>query len=184
MKPPHKGKVAAVRESKAADMFAFGMLAVEVFTGNVPFVEQSNQEVVFQILGGVRPGMPENAKEVGLTAQMWKLITSCWQENPKKRPTIGEVVVRLREFVGRIDDGGDVVFECVSFNFIVGSLRSMIRPGGHNLRRGWLCILVDKQFLRLWGLARRSEPVRPEPSSGSPKMDFGPGFSDRQRTWR
>ena len=113
MKPPHEGKVTTARESKAADMFAFGMLAVEVFTGKIPFVEQANQEVVFQILGGVRPRTPENAKEVGLTAEMWELIKSCGLENPRKRPTIGEVVVRWREFVDQIDGGNDVVSEYV-----------------------------------------------------------------------
>jgi serine/threonine protein kinase len=113
MAPPRKGKVTAIRESKAADVFAFGMLAVEVFTGKVPLVEHENGAVVFQILGGVRPEMPENAQEVGLTAEVWKLIASCWQENQKKRPTIEEVVARWRKFVEQINNGNDAVSECV-----------------------------------------------------------------------
>ena len=70
MEPPRRGHV-MVRESKVADLFAFGMLAVEIFTGEVPFVGQGDEVVVFQILKGGRPKMPENSQEVGLTVEMW-----------------------------------------------------------------------------------------------------------------
>ena len=103
----------AVAESKAADLFAFGMLAVEVFTGRLPFEGQENEAVVFLILGGVRPKMPENAQEVGLSVEMWELFESCWRQNPKKRPTMEEVVMRLRKFVGNVNGDGNVVSGCV-----------------------------------------------------------------------
>ena len=112
MEPPRNGNVAVIRESKEADVFAFGMLAVEVFTGEVPFVGQGNAAVVFKILGGERPKMPENAQDVGLTVEMWNLIESCWQQNPKKRPTMREVVVKLQEFVSNTKDNENVP-ECV-----------------------------------------------------------------------
>ena len=44
-----------VMESKAADVFAFGMFAVEVFTGKIPFEEQKNKAVVLRISRGGRP---------------------------------------------------------------------------------------------------------------------------------
>jgi hypothetical protein len=122
MAPPRKGKVTARRESKVADMFAFGMLAVEVFTGQVPLVEHENGAVVLQILRGVRPKIPENAQEVRLTAEMWKLIASCWQQNPKKRPTIGEVVVKWREFVENASDDNDMCVRIVSFDLVLSSV--------------------------------------------------------------
>jgi hypothetical protein len=99
MEPSRRGSVKAIRESKAADVFAFGMLAVEIFTGEIPFVGQENVAVIFQILQGDRPKIPGNAQEVGLTVEMWKLIESCWRQNPRKRPTIEEIVVRLREII-------------------------------------------------------------------------------------
>ena len=114
-----------MRESKAADVFAFGMLAVEIFTGKTPFVGQENGAVVLQILRGVRPKMPDNAQEVGLTVEMWKLIESCWQQNPKKRPSIGEIVVRWQGFVQGFDDDSDGVSRCVrivSLNLIFSSV--------------------------------------------------------------
>jgi len=88
-------------ESKAADVFAFGMLAVEVFTGRIPFEEQKNETVVLPISRGGGPEIPSSAQGVGLTGEMWGLLENCWQQNPSKRPTAEEVVGRWRGFVER-----------------------------------------------------------------------------------
>ena len=93
-----------VTETKAADVFAFGMLAVEVFTGKIPFEEQKNETVVLRISQGGRPGMPEDAHAVGLTVEMWNVLESCWHQNPKRRPTMQEVVRRLQKFAENEDD--------------------------------------------------------------------------------
>ena len=110
--PPRKGNSIPEVESKPADVFAFAMLAVEVFTGKVPFDKQKNEAVVVSILEGSRPKMPENAQAVGLTGEMWNLLESCWRQDPKKRPTMEEVVRRWQRFVEHNNDG-NVVTECV-----------------------------------------------------------------------
>ncbi|KAF9644346.1 kinase-like protein [Thelephora ganbajun] len=79
-------------ESKSADVFAFGMTALEVFTGKIPFEGQSHTEAALQIVKGGRPEMPGNAQEVGLTVEMWKFLESCWRQVPEERPTMREVV--------------------------------------------------------------------------------------------
>ena len=99
MDPPSKGNNTPVLESKAADVFAFGMLAVEVFTGRIPFEGQKNEAVVLHVSRGGRPEKPENAQAVGLTDEMWKLLESCWRKNPNKRPTMEEIVRKLERFV-------------------------------------------------------------------------------------
>ena len=99
-------------KSKAADVFAFAMFAVEVFTGKVPFEEQKNEAVVLRISRGGRPELPANAQAVGLTGEIWKLLESCWQQNPKKRPTMEEVVRIWQKFV-QYNDGDNYVTECV-----------------------------------------------------------------------
>jgi hypothetical protein len=43
-----------VTETKAADVFAFEMFAVEVFTGKIPFEEQKNETVVLCVSQGGR----------------------------------------------------------------------------------------------------------------------------------
>ena len=97
-----------VMESKAADVFAFAMFAVEVFTGKIPFGEQKNEAVVLRISQGGRPEMPGNAQAIGLSVEIWNLLESCWRQDPKKRPTMAEVVRRWQKFVG--DDNDLAVF--------------------------------------------------------------------------
>ena len=91
-------------ESKEADVFALGMVAVEVFTGEVPFGEILSITAALSILEGLRPSKPQNAGEVGLTDEMWKAIQKCWRKNPDKRPKVAEVVEQWQNFVGG-DDG-------------------------------------------------------------------------------
>jgi hypothetical protein len=76
------------------------MLAVEVFAGKVPFEEKRDEAVVLHIVRGGRPEVPQNAQALGLTA----LLESCWQPNPKKRPTMQQVVKKCQRLVGNDDD--------------------------------------------------------------------------------
>ncbi|KAF9646798.1 kinase-like protein, partial [Thelephora ganbajun] len=122
---PRRGSGMSVMESKAADVFAFGMLAVEVFTGKIPFEEQKNEAVVLCISQGGRPEMPPNARAVGLTGEMWKLLESCWQQIPKKRPTMEEVVRKWQKFVESINDNNNVVPECVQIALVTRTSSSV-----------------------------------------------------------
>ena len=107
-------------ESKAADVFAYGMVGVEVFTGKVPFEELENQTVVLRISQGGRPEMPEDARTVGLTVGMWNALESCWQQNPKERPTMQEVVTEWTRFVENEDDSGTFP-ECVHTTSLISN---------------------------------------------------------------
>ena len=137
--PPRKAIGMPVMESKPADVFAFAMFAVEVFAGRIPFEEQKNEAVVLRISQGGRPEMPENAQAVGLTDEMWKVFESCWQQNPKIRPTIEEVVRRWQKLVEHTDNGKNGVTECVRIVLAVRILSSVpfsdsvIDLGNHNL---------------------------------------------------
>jgi hypothetical protein len=128
-----------VIETKAADVFAFGMFAVEVFTGKIPFEEQKNETVVLRISQGVRPTMPEDAQTVGLTVEMWNVFESCWHQNPKKRPTMQNVVRRWQRFV-RNEGGLDTFHECVQTVLLIPSssaLFSTPRDGFSGHRNPW-----------------------------------------------
>ena len=128
-------------ETKAADVFAFGMLAIEVFTGKIPFEEQKNEAVVLRISRGGRPGMPENAQEVGLTPEVWNLLENCWHQNPKKRPMIQDVVRRLQRWIGN----GDVSPEYVQTALAAWtpSQLSAIDLGYRRLQRNLWRALLD-----------------------------------------
>lgn len=107
-------------ESKAGDVFAFGMLGAEVFTGKIPFEELRNEVVLLHISRGNRPEMPRNAHAVGLTVEMWKVLESCWQQNPKKRPEMREVVKKWEGFVKNCGEL-NIFSECVQLPWLVFS---------------------------------------------------------------
>ena len=87
-----------VMESKAADVFAFGIFAAELYTGTAPF-ETETHAVAAQNHGkGKRPEMSENAQQRGLTDEIWKLLERCWEQKPNKRPLMEEVVRRWQGF--------------------------------------------------------------------------------------
>ena len=96
--------------SKPADVFAFAMLAVEVFTGKIPFGNMRNKMVPDEIARGKRPTKPQAAEQFGLTTEMWKFIEKCWSQNPAERPTADELVRTWEGFVN-----GCVVFPLGSF---------------------------------------------------------------------
>lgn len=111
LNPFHGSDGTLVVESKPADVFAFAMVAVEVFTGKVPFEGRRNEAVVVRILQGQRPEMPVNFQGVGLTDETWKLLKKCWQQSPGKRPTMKEVVRRWEMLVEHGDGDNDTITE-------------------------------------------------------------------------
>lgn len=81
-----------VTESKQADVFAFGMVAVEVFTGRAPSYLKGDTLDRGLVLKKNRPEKPENAAEVGLTDGIWELLQRCLKEEPNERPTMEDIV--------------------------------------------------------------------------------------------
>ncbi|KAF9646096.1 kinase-like protein [Thelephora ganbajun] len=102
--PPSEDSSKPLVASKSADVFAFAMLAVEVFTGRTPFEDTNNALAGIRILEGKRPAKPEAGEQLGLTAGMWKFIEKCWNASPNKRPTIDEVVGTWEGFVNGNND--------------------------------------------------------------------------------
>ena len=99
--PPDSASSNFVIASKPADVFAFAMLVVEVFSGEVPFSNTEGGSVVTHIVNGKRPARPRAAEQLGLTVKMWRFVEKCWDANPNKRPTIDEVVHSWEGFVNR-----------------------------------------------------------------------------------
>ena len=86
------------QKTKSADVFAFAMLAVEVYTGELPFKVTPASFACIMIFHGHRPGRPQ-AKPFGFTEGMWKFIQRCWNQEPIERPSIDEVVNTWEGFV-------------------------------------------------------------------------------------
>lgn len=80
------GAANTIVESKSADIFAFAMLVIEVFTGEPPFGRLGNSAVVIRVSLGFRPVIPPTIEEMG------DFLARCWDQDPRLRPEIDEVV--------------------------------------------------------------------------------------------
>ena len=99
--------------STAADVYSFGMFMYELVTDYTPFIGCLNsKEVIHAVtVKKERPFLPEPEKPI------YRVIRMCWDENPKKRPTMidvcqmivtetmalpGSDLHRLMEYVGTL----------------------------------------------------------------------------------
>ncbi|KAF9779338.1 kinase-like domain-containing protein [Thelephora terrestris] len=82
------------RNTQEADIFAYGMVVVEVFTGKCPFSEFTANVTISKIMDGERPDRPQDS---GLTDPVWDLACTCWHPELTRRPTITKLVGIIRE---------------------------------------------------------------------------------------
>jgi len=87
-----------------SDLFSFGVLLHEIFTGRSPFLAASDAETVKRILEHRPPPVVELAP--GLPAALSELIEQLLEKEPWLRPRdAGEVTARLRAVADGTDDG-------------------------------------------------------------------------------
>jgi hypothetical protein len=65
---------------------------IQVLTGELPFREHKQKELVYYVPRGTRPEKPANAKDLGISDPLWELIQKCWDGEITRRPQIQEVV--------------------------------------------------------------------------------------------
>jgi len=78
--------------TREADIYAFGLVILQVLTGEQPFSNYKPQELAYYVSLGARPDKPQNATEIGISDSLWKLIQICWDRTIEGRPQIQEVV--------------------------------------------------------------------------------------------
>ncbi|KAG6826079.1 hypothetical protein H0H92_001187 [Tricholoma furcatifolium] len=87
--------------TKETDIYAFGCLAYEAFTGKPPFAKFTAHLIISKVMHGHRPKRPPNSSSSwnawGLTEHIWMLIQRCWEETAARRPMIDAVIHRLEQ---------------------------------------------------------------------------------------
>ena len=53
--------------------------------------------VVNEIMEGVRPMKPEDAKRLGFSNELWRTVELCWLEDRNTRPGVEDVLSSLNE---------------------------------------------------------------------------------------
>jgi serine/threonine protein kinase len=88
--------------TEKADIWSFGLLCLEFFTGKDPYHAHSDLYVPVLLSKGTRPEHP-GSTAVGLTPKMWDLMRSCWQIDPAQRPSMSEIQSTIRDMLPRRD---------------------------------------------------------------------------------
>jgi serine/threonine protein kinase len=86
-----KKKVQSSFHPYKSDVYSFGMLCFEILTRELPFSKIKNtREVKEQVLDGIRPVLPLQCPQ-----ELKRLIESCWDSAPKKRPDFPKICEAL-----------------------------------------------------------------------------------------
>ncbi|GBG89182.1 hypothetical protein CBR_g48889 [Chara braunii] len=76
------------------DVYSFGVLLNELVTGVPPYIDKQLTPV--QIANGVADGWLRPAVSKSMQSDLLELISSCWSQDPQKRPNFSEAVSVLK----------------------------------------------------------------------------------------
>ncbi|KAG6326934.1 hypothetical protein ID866_12155 [Astraeus odoratus] len=87
--------------STEADVWSFGMTALELFTRKDPYHGLAKgRALTARILGGILPNRPDDKVTLSrMTDQWWKMMCWCWEYEPKGRPTMLDIVQEMQHIV-------------------------------------------------------------------------------------
>ena len=74
--------------SKSSDIYAYGMLILEICTRKPPFDELEWHRIVFEVGNGKKPTIPEDCPK-----ELSDIVKLCWNTDPKRRAVIGSIVI-------------------------------------------------------------------------------------------
>ncbi|KAF9254821.1 kinase-like protein [Marasmius fiardii PR-910] len=82
--------------SRQSDVYAYACVCYEIFTGNIPFYELAEAKIVIAVyIHKWRPSRPQDCPH--LHDSMWEMMGVCWNETPSLRPTMADVLVRVKK---------------------------------------------------------------------------------------
>jgi serine/threonine protein kinase len=80
-----------------ADVYSFAMVCYEILSGKEPFEDHPRSQFDFLIVSSAvpkRPSLPGNQND-----PLNKLIRTCWDDVPERRPTFRDILSKLKDMV-------------------------------------------------------------------------------------
>jgi serine/threonine protein kinase len=88
--------------TEKTDIWSFGLLCLEVFTGKDPYHGHIDFYVCALLSQGTHPEHP-GSTAVDLSPRMWELMRSCWQLDPAERPSMSQIQLTIHDMLSRRD---------------------------------------------------------------------------------
>ncbi|KIJ29890.1 hypothetical protein M422DRAFT_268673 [Sphaerobolus stellatus SS14] len=116
----------SVKPNPSTDIWSYGMLCLEILTGQRPFHDRSRDAQVIQgLVSGVRPTRPSpEITRRGLSNELWELMQLCWHQVPDFRPSMSDIFPTMRIFQTKHLQSRS--------SFEPGSSQSTIQRGGNS----------------------------------------------------
>ncbi|KAJ7482316.1 kinase-like domain-containing protein, partial [Mycena galericulata] len=74
----------------ASDVYAFGCVCLELYTGRPPFAHLSETATLLRVINGDRPDRPSDAP--AMSDELWQHVNAYWAQDSAARPTANVVV--------------------------------------------------------------------------------------------
>jgi len=85
------------KPTRESDCYALGMVIYEVLSGKFPFAPLKDFIVMWKVIEGERPEIPEGVERAWFTGNLWQMLERCWESEPKSRPSIAAVQGHLEQ---------------------------------------------------------------------------------------
>jgi len=82
--------------SEASDIWAFGMIILEITTGKRPYLDISIEPLVIRtICDRIIPSRPDTKQAPSLTDKLWEICLECWHFDPQGRPATSQLLKKI-----------------------------------------------------------------------------------------